>query len=369
IFVPTTFTTLDSYVCDTVSNIKFALQVDKATISWDGSGVKYKVIWKGLTATKWDTLETVNKTLTLSGLTEGTQYMVSISSQCSDKPNDQSVFTQARTFRTLYITCHVPADFKTVLVEWNLAAFSFKAHEDAQGVELMIYEQGATSGNTYQYGRAKDTISIVGLTPKTVYFAKLRSNCGGADVSDYTDSITFTTPAIPPCTPPTDLKSTVDEKSKTAQLSWAGTGHIAWNLAYKEGSVDWDTIRVNTAAHLLKSLKVNTPYLWKVQGFCSKYLASQYSASATFQVKTNIEDEFSVNNFKVYTQKQQIHILNPQAKHIDRLEIFNLQGALLQSHIINANSNIILPVALDNALVLINLYSKGHVYTYKMIIQ
>lgn len=363
LFATHTFKTTIPYVCDTVSDIQVAIQTYTATISWEGSGTQYKLIWKKMNASQWDTIQTSAKILTLEGLEEGTQYEYAIQSQCSSSTTDLSVFTHPRRFRTLYITCHTPTNFRVVKVDWNLAGFSYTI-SDAQGVELLIGKKGSAA-EIFKFG-LYDTIVVTGLDPQTEYVAKLRSTCGGADLSDYADSVIFTTIAIPPCSPPTNLTSNLD-KNNSAVLSWTHDGQIAWYLAYQEGALSWDTVALKTPTYTLNDLKNNTLYSWKVQGECSKYLRSQYSTQANF---TAVNTETIINNkeFSVHALQKQLHISNPTARIIDKLEIYNLQGQCLQLHTVGNNGNIILPLDIESEIIIVRLYSQGKRYVYKIIV-
>lgn len=360
------FKTLSPYVCDTVTNLKAAIQINSATISWNGDASIYRFIWKKTSETNWDTISTNQTSLRLTNLEQASQYDYAVQAQCNDNPTDVSVFTSLRRFKTLDVTCHTPTDFKVAVLDWNLVGFTYNTM-DAVAVDLYI-GQVEGSGEIYNYG-LYDTLTLVGLEPETAYFAKLRSSCGGNDVSGYTDSIIFTTPSISPCYPPTALVSNI-VNDKSAQLSWNHQGQIAWNLVYKEGSSAWDTVRALTEPkYILENLKPNIVYSWKVQGACSEYLVSRYSEVASF-TNTGIEDGTSdLEQFTVFGKQKQIHISNPNAAIIDKLDIYTVQGQLIQAHKVRSNGNIILPIELENALIIVNIYSKGKLYVYKTMIR
>lgn len=361
-FATHTFTTIAPYICDTVSNMQVAIQTSAATISWEGSGVKYKLIWRKANTSKWDTIQTLETSVVLNNLEEGTSYEYAIQNQCSSGATDWSIFTSPRRFKTMYLTCHTPTDFKLVVLGWNSASFSYNT-SDAQGVELLIRTTGAAA-EILKFGLF-DTITAGGLIPQTEYVVRLRSNCGGVDVSEYTDSIVFTTTDIPPCDAPTNLKSSIEDNN-SAKLSWTSQGQTAWYLAYKEGSAKWDTLRVETPTHTLNDLKTNVLYSWKVQGECSKYLRSRYSEQATFTA-TGIDELTKAEGFVVYVSKNQLNVSNPAERMIDKLEIYNLQGQLIQLHEVGNNGNIILPLDREHSILIIKLYSQGELFTYKIL--
>ena len=83
---------------------------------------------------------------------------------------------------------------------------------------------GATSVNV-----TATTKELTGLTPETVYYARVKANCGGGDESVWTDAVSFETEVA--CANPTDL-TVSDVEPFAATVSWNGSADN-YNLRYR----------------------------------------------------------------------------------------------------------------------------------------
>lgn len=132
-------------------------------------------------------------------------------------------------------TCFKPKDLavvgepaaRSVQLQWTAGStdqtawdVAYKAAGDA---DFTIVE--AVTSNPY---------TLTGLIPETEYTAKVRGNCGGGDVSEWCDPITFTTDVAFPA--PENLKAT-EVKPNSAVISWGSNGAKRYNLRYKKADM------------------------------------------------------------------------------------------------------------------------------------
>lgn len=115
----------------------------------------------------------------------------------------------------------------------NLAAGT----PDAHSVELSWIENGeATQWQICVNGDEDNLVDadsnpfiLTGLTPETEYTVKVRANCGGGDVSDWSNAVTFTTDVA--CPVPTNV-AVSDVEPFAATVSWEGLADN-YNLRYR----------------------------------------------------------------------------------------------------------------------------------------
>ena len=94
-------------------------------------------------------------------------------------------------------------------------------------------------------------------------------------------TVTYSAGSASSCAKPTDLAYS-DLSSSSVQLAWTNGGtEEAWNVSYKAGSADWNTIAVTTNPYTMV-VEPETSYQVKVQAVCGENDESKFSNIASF---------------------------------------------------------------------------------------
>ena len=117
------------------------------------------------------------------------------------------------------------------------------------------------------------TVTLTGLTPETLYEAKVQGDCGEEGLSDETALITFTT--LISCPAPTNLAVNYTG-GVTAQVTWLGTAET-YNI-----DVNGTVINDVTTPYTLTGLELATIYAVKVQANCENNETSDWTAPISF---------------------------------------------------------------------------------------
>ena len=151
-----------------------------------------------------------------------------ISGTSSTAPNpcyigSYAVF-QDYTLRVLEApTCYTPTGLTFSNVSGHSVKLSWTSDANAWDVEV--------NGEVYKTGITANPYTLTGLTAETEYTVKVRANCGGGDVSLWSEAITFTTDIANPA--PTEVAAD-NITSTSANISWTGnTDATSYNLRYR----------------------------------------------------------------------------------------------------------------------------------------
>ncbi|GEM_PF-4643650 len=275
------FTTL-SDSCPGLSGISSSnVTANSADISWNTySGAQlYRYQYKKDTDVTWTKVNTSANSVTLSGLSSGSQYDYSVKVKC-----DQGLWSDwSDTFQfNTPVVCSVPASLASSNIATTSATLSWGAVGAALSYDLQ-YRQGGTSTWT-TVNSSSASVSLTGLTQGTAYDWRARTNCSGTS-SAYSSIATFTTTAAT-CDEPGSLSSSGITSSQ-ANVSWAAqTGASDYFLRYKPtSSSSWTSITASSTSTTLSSLTADTEYEWQVRTNCSD-TSSPYSASTLFTTLT-----------------------------------------------------------------------------------
>lgn len=204
------------------------------------------------------------------------------------------------------------------------------------------------------------------------YYAQVRAICSPGDSSAWSERVEFTTEPLPECGTPSNLKADVDVEGKTATLTWKmGVNNDYVMLLTKEASAaKFDTTGSYAESFIMRDLKLNTTYTWKLTGYCDDYIQSQ-EASATFSTEATATE--SVNGFagslRVFAENHQLVVENPEGQFIRALEVYSLDGKLLETYSANTYENVFVVTDVMQRMVLVRVIGSVNRYaTYKVLL-
>ncbi len=176
-------------------------------------------------------------------------------------------------------------------------------------------------------------VTITDLEAETTYDVYVRTLCSDADYSDWTAPESFTTEALAPCTPPTDL--TVGETTDTtAEISWLPSGsETQWEVLYGPTGFDptsaGTTITVaNDPTTVLSELEASTSYDVYVRAICDTDYYSDWTGPTTFTTTLSVKDQL-FNQFSFYPNPVQNQLTLKAETQIDKVVLYNLVGQVV----------------------------------------
>lgn len=104
--------------------------------------------------------------------------------------------TQGLTFTWTPATCLAPDSFSLATVDFDKVAFYYKARGNASQW-IVEYDTLANFSTTKSIVLSGSNRTITGLSPATLYYARIRSLCGANDTSAFAKTLVFRTQCIP----------------------------------------------------------------------------------------------------------------------------------------------------------------------------
>ncbi|RTQ44727.1 T9SS type A sorting domain-containing protein [Hymenobacter gummosus] len=211
----------------------------------------------------------------LSGLTPGTQYTVSIVSNCG--PGQTSI-PATTTFTTQALSCNPVTSLAAASVTTTSASITFTPASTSTSYTV-TYTAAGGQPVTVTPTPTASPVQLTGLTPGTTYTVNVISSCGAGQTST-TATTTFTTTALPTCNPVTALTATAITTT-SANLTFtpaaAGTSYTVTYTA-AGGQPQTVTPAPTSSPVTLTSLTPGTTYTVSVVSNCG---AGQTSTAAT----------------------------------------------------------------------------------------
>lgn len=173
---------------------------------------------------------------------------------------------------------------------------------------------------------------------------------------------------MPECPTPINLTAEAITES-SARLVWeASKENEAFSLRFKPASEPtWDSIEeILGQEYVLSNLEGNTAYVWAVRSFCSENRQSEWSADEQFKTEKLSNKSTKRSFLQVSAFQKQIHILNPSALHIDRINIYALNGTLLAHHEIDSHENVTLTANFDTRIIILSVENGETALRYKV---
>ena len=169
----------------TVSNITG----HTATLSWTAGASE--TAWQiSLNDDEDDIINVTENPYTLTGLSPVSDYTVKVRANCGGS-DGVSEWTANASFSTT-VSCPAPADLTLDAYTTTTATLSWAAGEATSW--LLMYgtdSEFAADSYTEVNVSTNPTYEITGLTPETVYYARVMAVCGVDDESDWSDVVSF----------------------------------------------------------------------------------------------------------------------------------------------------------------------------------
>jgi hypothetical protein len=282
--------------CIEVSGVNTTgITATSAVLSWTENG----------TATNWDielgatgfspigtpTAAVSENPYTYSGLTPNTSYSYYVRANCG---GTNSIWVGPYTFSTLP-TCVTPTGLGSSAVAGTTATISWTAASPvpSNGYQYEVRTSGAAgSGSTglaVSGTTAGVSANITGLLGETTYYVYVRSDCGGADYSEWTNSHSFTTTIS--CFTPSSLASSAIAHS-SATLTWVAptpapsSGYDIYystsSTAPTSGTTPTATVGAGILTYNMTGLSENTTYYAWVRSHCIGTDVSDWTSFINF---------------------------------------------------------------------------------------
>ncbi|MBC3759289.1 fibronectin type III domain-containing protein [Hyunsoonleella sp. SJ7] len=246
---------------------------------------------------------TTSNSLTIDNLQQDTRYYVYFRSYCG-LDDGYSNWVGYYSFRTL-VSCSAPTGFRLNSVTKNSASIEWNNSSDTSEWEIEYHTSFFSPGNGVGtvVSATSNVFTIENLSPDTLYYAYLRSNCGsGNGTSNWVGSVWFRTQES--CARPNGFSVSSLTKN-TATLQWdTDTNVNEWEIEYYPGffSPGSGVGALSTAITNqieLQDLSSDTLYYAYVRGDCGTDDGySEWAGYITFrtQVSCNIPTGFVVTN-------------------------------------------------------------------------
>lgn len=196
-------------------------------------------------------------------------------------------FMHAADNNVVVPVCDIPLGLEILELQETSASFAWQA-EAGQSYDYRITVDGQNDW-TETINQNVNTIEITGLDAGTSYEFQVRTNCGGELVSEWTESLLFTTFQFDPCDPVTNITSTVEGTSAT--INWTLPENAFSSLAIRarqDGDTEWPVALTQSLGTDIQSFEYTdlSPGIYQVQisTSCTGYVDPVYSSTILFEI-------------------------------------------------------------------------------------
>jgi hypothetical protein len=276
-----------------------------ATLSWNSlsGATSYVVEYRLAGAATWTALATtVGTSVSLTGLTQNTQYEWRVKANC----NEAASYFAVSSFTTA-APCTTPTGLAASNITSSGATLGWTAASSAVSYTVEYRVSGAATwivAGTV----TTNSISLTGLLGSTTYEWQVRTNCS-ASSSGYAAS-TFTTLIPAACGIPIGLWADTYPCEMYADLYWdALPGAVSYTVERKTSlQTTYTVIATGVTTNYLFNVFSNGTYNWRVMANCAGG-SGNYSAVATYFCRYN--SKICDGNLRPNTQMVELK-LNPQ---------------------------------------------------------
>lgn len=247
---------------------------ENAQVSWTSEAGSWFVFIRPAGSTEKTYVETSEREMVFDELTPRTAYEVGITKKCAEDDMAKAVILE---FTTLALDPCAQATDISVTESPYAATVNWSA--DAASYNFRYREAGSDS---WVMKVVEDnTVSLVGLTPETVYEYEIQSVCSAAagDHSEWTAIASFTTPEVS-CFVPQNIR--IEPTHKSGLVTWEGAAE-QYEIGLRHGTGEWLETGVNGNSTELTALEAETNYAIRVRSICSENDASLWSGAVEFK--------------------------------------------------------------------------------------
>jgi hypothetical protein len=291
-WVTISFTTLIT-PCDAPTGLTAANTTDNSSdLSWDaqGSSTFEYVVDEIATDPATAGTATTGTTFNASTLTPMTVYYLHVRTDCG--AGNLSPWTTI-TFTTLPIPCDAPTGLTAANTTDNSSDLSW----DVQGGNSFEYvvDQTATDPATAGTATMANSYHAASLSPSTIYYLHVRTDCGSGNFSDWT-TISFTT-LVAPCAAPTGVTAS-NIAGHSVNLTWNAQAGSTFEYVIDQMATDPATAGTATTGTTFTSstLTGSTTYFFHVRTDCGNGNFSTWTTVSFTTLSTaGIEEQEALN--------------------------------------------------------------------------
>ncbi len=257
-----------------------------AVLSWQGPEMYLSFAIMVQSSNTTMDLETADTSIDLTGLQEGTDYSVSVTTNCSEGESEPSVIEFTTSGGQTEDSCASPTDLSFEFLDtiyrlsWNVDSLVDSVH-----FELRVAQDSILKIDSVIAGLSYDFIDE---DSASIYEFRVAAICNDSTQSSPSDWLPFptTTDSLVSavCDMPTDL--TVDTNLFTqASLSWSGPDTGLYQVQVQTSDTTWSfTLEVDTnqAVLTIYDLDPGTEYSVRVRTLCDGE-NSEYTEFVTFE--------------------------------------------------------------------------------------
>ena len=274
------FTTLSAISCGTPTGFSNGdITLTTAVINWTAvaGATYYNYRYRQLGSSAWTTGTIGFNTLTLTGLSSGTQYEFQAQAVCTSTPGS---FSNSHIFTTLQDGgCPVPTGLAASNVTPTTVTITWSAVFGANNYNLRWRIQGSSSWQETTISNTSFTAT--NLLPATSYEFQVQANCVRS-LGIYSASLVVVTASVSGCGTPTGLSAN-NITFNSAVITWLSVpGASSYTVRWRQqGSGVWSLSGTFVNSISLFNLLANTVYEFEVQAVCGGTL-SAFSTTGSF---------------------------------------------------------------------------------------
>ena len=267
--------------CFVPTDRNVATTATTATISWSNPG-EFNVSYRQESETDWSENQHITgaTSVTLSNLVPATTYLYRMQRICEN--GDTSNYATG-SFVTDSMICAVPTGLAVSNIQFDAVTLSWTAEgNDAEYVAHVF------SAHHDVYDTVSGaTTTVTGLYAAEDYQVAIQRSCGFGYYSEWSDTLSFTTPT---CQPVSNVTATAISGTTNVTVAWtAAAGSDTWQIEYGYagfGQGEGTTITVNTNPYVVTGLEGMMTYDFYVRTSCGEGWTSNWSSVA--QVTTDL---------------------------------------------------------------------------------
>lgn len=274
------FTTLSAISCGTPTGFSNGdITLTTAVINWTAvaGATYYNYRYRQLGTSAWTSGTIGFTTVTLTGLSSGTQFEFQVQAVCVSTPGS---YSNSYIFTTLQEGgCPVPTGLVATNVTPTTVVLNWSSVFGSNNYNIRWRIQGSS---TWQETAISATsFTATNLLPATTYEFQVQANCVRS-YSAYSSSLVVVTASVSGCATPTGL-NVGSITFNSAVLTWSSVpGASSYTIRWRQlGSSVWSLTGAFVNNLSLSSLAANTAYQFEVQAVCGGTL-SAFSTTGSF---------------------------------------------------------------------------------------